>query len=292
MNSQHQLSAQSHDWVPMRPCLVLMLALVIPSLAVSFWLFRIGLSPTLYWGVQVESFVYLNGTTSNFPTLWLNLTQLGDAYLLLPLLSFFIIAKPQVWAAFFGAIPLATFLTHGGKALAAVPRPAAALDPNLINILGETLTGRDSLPSGHTATVFVAGTIISLIFYFSRVNTGRWWVVPTVLAATLLLSVSRVAVGAHWPLDVFFGAVCGFLGGLSGIFLTQRYARWWLWLKQPKYWLMIGMIMLTWSLSLLPPLHSSASASTVSQWTAALVGIVCASKLIIRHFHVTQQTVQ
>lgn len=35
-----------------------------------------------------------------------------------------------------------------------------------------------------------------------------------------LLSISRVAVGAHWPLDIVVGRSLGYLAGPSGVYLT------------------------------------------------------------------------
>jgi len=39
----------------------------------------------------------------------------------------------------------------------------------------------------------------------------------------VLVAISRVAVGAHWPLDVVAGAVLGWLAGLSGAVIAHRY---------------------------------------------------------------------
>ncbi len=63
-----------------------------------------------------------------------------------------------------------------------------------------------SFPSGHAAAAFTAGTVIYK-------GTRKWVGVPCVILA-VLLSLSRLYVGAHYPSDVLCGAAIGFLIGM------------------------------------------------------------------------------
>lgn len=76
-----------------------------------------------------------------------------------------------------------------------------------------------SFPSGHASAAFAA----SVVIYKS---TRKWIGVPCVILA-VLLSLSRLYVGAHYPTDVFCGAVIGFLIGMVVFWLfgEKRYKR-------------------------------------------------------------------
>jgi len=181
-----------------------------------------------YTGLQGELFVSLNRYLNRWPEqLWSNLTLLGDASVLIPLLSPLLLWRPQAWAAVLAAVPVASLLSVTGKHLAAVPRPAAVLDHQLFTIIGETLTARNSFPSGHSLTIFTG--VIAVLAVLARRPFG-WRPGALIFGGGLLafsVGLSRVAVGAHWPLDVLGGALCGLAAGLSGAAITERYRRWW-----------------------------------------------------------------
>jgi NhaP-type Na+/H+ or K+/H+ antiporter len=94
-----------------------------------------------------------------------------------------------------------------------VPRPAAVLG-DTINVIGQRLN-KGSFPSGHTATAFTLVAVLGAYLRSDRQLAGM-------LVAAALIGLSRVAVGAHWPLDVLGGALMGWCSGFAGVWLLQR----------------------------------------------------------------------
>jgi membrane-associated phospholipid phosphatase len=180
-----------------------------------------------YGALQRDWFITINHALASAPgQIWSNLTLLGDGAVLLALLSPLILWRPQAWGAMLGAAPFAGALSATAKHWFAMPRPAAVLDPQQINVIGDALTAHNSLPSGHALTIFT-GLIALLAVLLPRPAGWRQW---SVVAGGLLLAgvlcLSRIAVGAHWPLDLVVGAALGWVAGLLGAALSRRYAGW------------------------------------------------------------------
>jgi membrane-associated phospholipid phosphatase len=97
-----------------------------------------------------------------------------------------------------------------------IPRPPAVLAPAQFHLIGHKLD-LVSFPSGHTLTAFGAATLLILGLQL------RGWRFAGIFVLACLIGLSRIAVGAHWPLDVFGGAVlgtvCGFIGWQAGKWL-------------------------------------------------------------------------
>ncbi len=200
------------------------------------WLFASGLTREAYVALQTDFFIrfnyFLNATLGINPYVWSNLTYFGNALVGLLVLSPLIYYYPKVWAAIFGSIPLAIIFSGVGKALAAMPRPAVALDQSRFIIIDGPLIGYTSLPSGHTITVFclVTAAVLSFrryVFYRTLFYSA--------FGFALVLVISRIAVGAHWPMDIVVGAALGYLAGLSGVILVHTFRAWWGWIETPKY---------------------------------------------------------
>jgi membrane-associated phospholipid phosphatase len=74
-----------------------------------------------------------------------------------------------------------------------------------------------SFPSGHTATIVCALTLVMLHF---RIRKWAWGLVLIALA----VGCSRIIVGVHWPLDVAVGGLIGWAVAIVGTWLSHRAA--------------------------------------------------------------------
>ncbi len=236
-----------------------------------------GMNPSQYASKQTSLFLSINHLLANAGNLfWQNITALGDGLLLFPLLSFLILKNIRAWAAFFGAIPMSTFLSHAAKAFFAMPRPAAIIEHDHINIIGHALTGATSLPSGHTITIF---TTISILIWLLlkgeiKVKYPMLWSI-SLLAIAILVALSRIAVGAHWPFDLVLGAMFGSVGGLSGLILTYKYTAWWHWMTATTAKYIHLSILFTLSIAMLVEY-----AHLAITWLAFMVVIIVMFKLL------------
>jgi membrane-associated phospholipid phosphatase len=77
-------------------------------------------------------------------------------------------------------------------------------------IVGYRAGGR-SFPSGHTSQAFFMATLIARHFHASV------WAVFLLYAIALLVGITRMYVGAHYPRDVLAGAILGSAWGLLGV---------------------------------------------------------------------------
>lgn len=175
--------------------------------------------PEVYPQIQKDIFLAINSLWSNVPSLAHNLTQLGDASVAFALLLGFLIA-PKLWEALIAGSLLSLVLSTLFKTIYAMPRPARAFE-NTFNIIGERLAGTNSLPSGHSITIF---TILSVLL-FAFMPSTRKWRLPFIIGITLLgvfVGLSRVGVGAHYPLDVLVGASLGCVCGVFGVLVASK----------------------------------------------------------------------
>jgi membrane-associated phospholipid phosphatase len=80
-------------------------------------------------------------------------------------------------------------------------------------IVGYPANGR-SFPSGHTSLAFFMATLAAPYFHASV------WVVILLYTAALLVGITRMYVGAHYPRDVLAGAILGSAWGLLGVIVN------------------------------------------------------------------------
>ncbi|MBN1668584.1 MAG: phosphatase PAP2 family protein [Anaerolineales bacterium] len=75
--------------------------------------------------------------------------------------------------------------------------------------------GGQSFPSGHTSQVFFMAMLITSHFHTSA------WVVFLLYAIAMLVGITRMYVGAHYPRDVLAGAILGSAWGLLGVLVDS-----------------------------------------------------------------------
>ena len=219
--------AQRGAWRPWVWAAPAFITLVLVGLLVSWHVGNIA--GTARWPEQQAVFLVWNTGFAALPSaLWSALTLLGDSAVLMPLLALFVLGRPQVWAAVLASVPAGALLSVSVKHWAGVPRPAAVLDQTWFHLIGPALQ-HNSFPSGHTISAFAAAAAV-LATCVARPQRGRdWALIACGLLTATVIALSRVAVGAHWPLDLAAGAAFGWLAGLSGAALARR-PGWWHWL--------------------------------------------------------------
>ncbi|MCW3107993.1 MAG: superfamily protein [Segetibacter sp.] len=201
-----------------------------------------SLSVYKYIQIQKNCFFFLNSKLSQFPNTQYNLTQFGDALIFLSLLSIFIVYAPKLWESLISASLVSAIFSRLLKVTFAVPRPAAVFDNHSFVIVGKALSGNNSLPSGHSITVFTTLTVLLFAFMPQTLKRKILWVFFLNIIG-LILAFTRVGVGGHYPLDVITGGVVGYISGLAGIFISQKY-KIWSWINNKKYYPILMLLFL------------------------------------------------
>ena len=166
-------------------------------------------------GTNQSLFLFLNDLLYLEPAgLWLNITLFGDGGMIMVLVLPFIGRRPDlIWSGILAAL-LTTLLVNGGKEFFLLDRPPNVLAAGSFHQIGNVF-GATSFPSGHTAAAFTLAGVVALLPFPDRVRVG-------VLLFAILIGLSRIAIGAHWPMDVAAGMVVGWVAALLGVYLARR----------------------------------------------------------------------
>jgi membrane-associated phospholipid phosphatase len=160
--------------------------------------------------------------------------QAGTAWVIVPILGAMIALSPgptilRRGLEALGALGLVALVVKVAKHTLGRSRPLEALadsfragDARLA--FGESGT-RNSLPSGHTATVFAVATVLWV--WAGRLADPRRRLVARLLLAlgACLTAVARIYAGMHFPSDVLAGALAGIVSALVVLGAIELVAR-------------------------------------------------------------------
>jgi len=182
----------------------------------------IGAGGVWVTGANVALFHRIQSLTIALPdTLWAWTTDQASVVAVAAWMSLLLRRLPRAPTAVLLSWPLGLVLIRGLKYLIDEARPQAVLPADAIHVIGVELTSL-SFPSGHTATAFaVAAALLYAIAPAHRAVAA----VPVLVIASLI-GLSRIAVGAHWPVDVLAGAALGWICGLVGVWWSDRWRFW------------------------------------------------------------------
>ncbi len=179
---------------------------------------------SLIWSVgqRMDSRVFLTINQRSYPKwldrfMWLA-TQLGNMLtaFLVAFLFFLQNYRSLTVEIIFGTLTL-WLLVETIKALADRDRPFLVLED--ARVIGWRERG-DSFPSGHTSQIFFLATLLILHFHLSLEVSVALYVVAALVGFT------RIYVGAHYPRDVFGGAVLGSIWGILTILVAPAWLAW------------------------------------------------------------------
>jgi membrane-associated phospholipid phosphatase len=144
--------------------------------------------------------------------LWSGITVMGLGLSMFLVFGALAERQPGWMAAYLLCLLIGGVMVHLLKHAIDAPRPPAMLSPEQLHVIGSVLRTR-SMPSGHSASAFAFAAVILLTPNPQRL---RHRLLAPVLGTAVLIALSRIAVGAHWPLDVLVGGALGWLfGGVS-----------------------------------------------------------------------------
>ncbi len=180
--------------------------------AYYFWLPALGLlgcaAVMFTAGENTAWFLTLQQQLTLLPdSLWANTTVLGDALVALALIALLALRHPEALHVGIVGGLFCSLIIRTVKPLLNAERPLAVLGEQ-VHVIGIELHNL-SFPSGHTTSAFLLAGVYALILQ-------RHWLVPFCFALASLIGLSRIAVGAHWPVDVCTGAAVGWLGAWVG----------------------------------------------------------------------------
>jgi lipid A 4'-phosphatase len=193
--------------------------------AFSILILLIALGALLLTGGYHAAFAPINalGKTLN-PWFWQNLSALGDGRVLVLLALLLAPRRPELFWAMVLVALLTLLVSQGLKPLIGALRPPSVLESGSFVLMGKALLVR-SFPSGHSLSI---AAFVGVLWALWPAARGQLWRCLLLLLA-LAVGLSRVAVGAHWPVDV----VTGLAMGLALAWLALLAASRWRWGMSP-----------------------------------------------------------
>ncbi len=176
--------------------------------------------------MQVDIMIWFQGLFENFQEFFdiffMIVTAFGEELILFIVLPIFYWAVNKEAAHLVAMAGFASLTLNGViKDVAKVERPIGNENIRFVeieNFLVDTVhlkEGSYSFPSGHSQTI----SVLSFSFA-SYYNKKKLWIAASVI--TILVMLSRLYLGVHWPLDVLIG---GLLGLVSAVVCYQIFKR-------------------------------------------------------------------
>ena len=142
-------------------------------------------------------------------------TKLGDAGLLFIALGLVMLLFKSTRKAGFSALCAMIIglvvVNFTIKPLVNRPRPWLVIE-GFVNLVEEH--DPNSFPSGHTNAAFAFALALCM-------TAPRRWMKITAVCAAVVMGLSRLYVGVHFPSDVLVGALIGSLCGLAGAWVVK-----------------------------------------------------------------------
>jgi membrane-associated phospholipid phosphatase len=184
---------------------------ILASMILGFSLLALSLLWSAGQRMDVWAFLFFNFRGRHPP--WLDqlmwgFTQIGNGLVSVVLALILLLAGERLLAygLILGALTC-WLVVELVKALVRRRRPFIRLTQ--ARIVGRRAGGR-SFPSGHTSQAFFMATLLAGYFHVGV------WAVCLLYAIALLVGITRLYVGAHYPRDVLAGAILGSAWGLLG----------------------------------------------------------------------------
>ncbi len=164
---------------------------------------------------EIQILKFFEGLRSNFlNAIFEGVTMLGEETLIVVIIGilYFAIDKDLAQRVFFITV-FSQSVNNVIKNFAKVERPFA--NGKVSCVRPETATGY-SFPSGHTQNFSTWSMTLSQ-------KLKKKWMIITSIALAVLVAVSRVYLGAHYPSDVVVGLLLGFTFAILGNFVYDKF---------------------------------------------------------------------
>lgn len=184
--------------------------IILLLIALSFLV--IGISLFYSRSLDEKIFIAINAALPN-STLWLTISNIGDGLFVGCIL--FVIFRNRIEVlcrALYGGLAV-HFTVQILKKVIASPRPSNTEHiKSVANIFGEPMALTNfSMPSGHSAAIFMALGLVYLNRQLFVEIIARNFILVMIFLTSILVVISRIAVAAHWPSDVFAGSALGLI---------------------------------------------------------------------------------
>ena len=167
-------------------------------------------------GDNVPLFYFINRMTPHAgDSLWIHLSLLADGLLIIMFVLPFLGRRPDVVWQYVLATLLGGIFVQSMKESFSALRPPAVLLQDSFHLIGPALQN-NAFPSGHTTAIFILAGLVCL-------HRVPLWIKISALLIAVLVGLSRIAMGVHWPQDVLAAATGGWLVAISAVWLSQAW---------------------------------------------------------------------